>query len=146
VKDKRAVLSLAVAVVAALVWWSQSSGGSENRPANPGATTAVAPSLSPGGTDPQSGLPSVAVAALPSQARQTLDRIDSGGPFRYDQDGVTFGNFEAILPQRARGYYKEYTVETPGSPDRGARRIVAGDGGDFYYTDDHYNSFARIIR
>jgi ribonuclease T1 len=145
-KNKRAVLSLAVAVLAALVWWSQSGGGNENRPANPGATTSVAPSLSPGSTDPQSGLPSVAVAALPPEARQTLDRIDADGPFRYDQDGSTFGNFEAILPQHPRGYYKEYTVDTPGSPDRGARRIVAGDGGDFYYTNDHYNSFSRITR
>ena len=83
------------------------------------------------------------VAALPKEARETLALIKRGGPFPYKQDGATFGNFEKRLPMRARGYYHEYTVPTPGARDRGARRIVAG-GGEYYYTDDHYRSFRRI--
>jgi len=85
----------------------------------------------------------VPVAALPKEARETLALVKRGGPFPYRQDGATFGNFEKRLPIRARGYYHEYTVPTPGARDRGARRIVAG-GGEYYYTDDHYRSFRRI--
>ncbi len=86
----------------------------------------------------------VAVSELPKEARETLDRIQSGGPFPYPKDGAIFGNFERALPPRPRGYYREYTVPTPGARDRGARRIVVGRDGDLYYTDDHYNSFRRI--
>lgn len=96
------------------------------------------------GTDPASGLPYVAAADLPPEARDVLRRIDAGGPFAYEEDGGTFGNFEGLLPDHERGYYAEYTVDTPGSDDRGARRIVAGDGGELYWTADHYASFARI--
>ena len=81
---------------------------------------------------------------LPAEAQQTLELIRSNGPFPYRQDGSTFGNREKRLPQRAHGYYREYTVRTPGATDRGARRIVAGNGGEFYYTADHYRSFIRI--
>jgi ribonuclease T1 len=81
---------------------------------------------------------------LPAEARQTLELIKSNGPFSHKQDGGTFGNREKRLPQRANGYYREYTVKTPGAKDRGARRIVAGNGGEFYYTEDHYRSFRRI--
>jgi ribonuclease T1 len=95
-------------------------------------------------TDPESGLTVVAVADLPAEARDTLKLIDQGGPFPYSRDGVAFGNFEKILPKHDRGYYKEYTVKTPGESDRGARRIVTGNGGERYYTDDHYKSFRRI--
>ena len=95
---------------------------------------------------------SIAVADLPVEAQQTLKLIRSGGPFPYKQDGVVFGNREKQLPQRPRGYYREYTIKTPGSRDRGARRIVAGAGhsgnvrtsDEFWYSDDHYNSFRRI--
>ena len=83
--------------------------------------------------------------ALPAEARQTLALIKAGGPFPYQKDGSVFGNREALLPKRERGYYREYTVKTPGAKDRGARRIVAGRGGEFYYTADHYRSFRRII-
>jgi ribonuclease T1 len=86
----------------------------------------------------------VAVAELPPEARTTLDLIRKGGPFPYQKDGTTFGNFEKRLPLRERGYYREYTVPTPGAKNRGARRIVGGRDGDFWYTDDHYNSFRRI--
>lgn len=94
----------------------------------------------------------VALAELPAQARETLALIKRGGPFPYRKDGTTFQNREKRLPLRPRGYYSEYTVRTPGSRDRGARRIVAGKGqtgraatsGEYYYTDDHYETFRRI--
>jgi len=82
---------------------------------------------------------------LPEEARETIALIKKGGPFPHARDGVTFGNREKILPPRERGWYREYTVKTPGSKDRGARRIVAGRDGTLYYTDDHYRSFKRIL-
>ncbi|GAA1117747.1 hypothetical protein GCM10009630_14330 [Kribbella jejuensis] len=99
---------------------------------------------SSGDTDPTSGLKYVAVADLPQEAQNTLKLIDQGGPYPYSRDGVVFGNFEKILPKHDRGYYHEYTVTTPGEKDRGARRIVTGNAGERYYTDDHYKSFRRI--
>jgi len=99
-----------------------------------------------GSIDPESGLPLVPLSDLPPEAADTLALIDAGGPFPEAEDGGTFGNFEGLLPDRDRGYYKEYTVETPGSDDRGARRIVAGAGGELYWTADHYESFERISR
>lgn len=86
----------------------------------------------------------IALADLPPEARHTLVLIRAGGPFPYAQDGRTFGNRESLLPRRERGYYREYTVATPGARDRGARRLVAGKAGEFYYTADHYRSFQRI--
>ncbi|MCI3952775.1 MAG: ribonuclease [Burkholderiales bacterium] len=86
----------------------------------------------------------IAVAELPREARDTLALIRQGGPFPYDRDSAVFGNFERRLPPRSRGYYREYTVPTPGLKYRGARRIVAGRDGEYYYTDDHYQSFRRI--
>ena len=92
----------------------------------------------------------VALADLPVEARQTEQLIRSGGPFPYAKDCSVFGNRERLLPRERRGYYREYTVRTPGSRDRGARRIVCG--GDkpvapdaCYYTADHYASFRRIV-
>lgn len=98
-------------------------------------------------------LESITLAELPAEALRVLRLIQQGGPFPYPRkDGSVFGNFERRLPERARGYYLEYTVPTPGSRDRGARRIVAGQGssgdvtrsGEYYYTDDHYRRFRRI--
>lgn len=89
-------------------------------------------------------IPDVAAADLPQEARETLKLIRQGGPFPYERDGAVFGNFEKLLPQRERGYYREYTVKTPGAGNRGARRLVAGKNGELYYTDDHYQSFRRI--
>lgn len=94
----------------------------------------------------------IAGAALPREAHATLELIKAGGPFPYARDGSVFGNRENVLPRRERGHYREYTVRTPGARDRGARRIIAGSGasgdvrtsGEYYYTDDHYNSFRRI--
>ena len=87
----------------------------------------------------------ISISKLPLEARQTLALIKEGGPFPYQQDGKTFGNREGRLPKQKRGYYREYTVKTPGARDRGARRIVAGHPGEYYYSDDHYRSFRRII-
>jgi ribonuclease T1 len=94
-------------------------------------------------------VPDVALTALPAQAQETYALIRAGGPFPYERDGVVFGNREKILPAKARGYYHEYTVRTPGAKNRGARRIVCGGAktapDSCYYTDDHYQSFRRII-
>lgn len=86
----------------------------------------------------------IALAELPPEARGTLSLIKAGGPFPYSRDGATFRNREGLLPGRAHGYYREYTVRTPGARDRGARRIVAGSNGEYYYTHDHYRTFRRI--
>jgi ribonuclease T1 len=86
----------------------------------------------------------ISVENLPPEARQTLGLIKQGGPFPYRKDGTRFGNREGLLPAQSRDYYREYTVTTPGLNHRGARRIVAGDAGDYWYTADHYRSFKRI--
>jgi ribonuclease T1 len=91
------------------------------------------------------GLQTIALAVLPPEARETLILIEQGGPFPYRQDGQVFQNREGILPTKPRGYYHEYTVKTPGEDDRGARRIVTGEDGELYYTDDHYSSFKVIL-
>jgi len=88
----------------------------------------------------------IAVSQLPQEARETLRLIDQGGPFPYRKDGAVFANRERLLPGKPRGYYREYTVITPGARDRGARRIVGGRDGERYYTADHYRSFQRIVR
>ncbi|MFF9124998.1 ribonuclease domain-containing protein [Streptomyces sp. NPDC014889] len=88
---------------------------------------------------------SICYSALPSQAYDTLRLIDKGGPFPYSQDGAVFQNREGVLPKQSSGYYHEYTVVTPGSPDRGARRIVTGQKTrEDYYTADHYVTFKLV--
>ncbi|MGP3951822.1 ribonuclease domain-containing protein [Streptomyces sp. 7N604] len=87
----------------------------------------------------------ICYTALPSEAHDTLDLIEAGGPYPYPQDGTVFQNREGILPDQDAGYYHEYTVKTPGSPDRGARRIVTGEAAEEdYYTADHYDSFDLV--
>ncbi len=91
------------------------------------------------------------MAELPVEARRTEQLIRSGGPFPHAKDGTVFGNRERLLPRERRGYYREYTVRTPGSRDRGARRIVCGGAQPTspdacYYTSDHYSSFKRIVQ
>lgn len=151
------------------VWWIQSQGDddggsrAEDR-ASASSSPSVAPSRTPsptpgptrtpestpvegGGGFDDDGIAYVDLADLPPEAAETVELIDAGGPFPYPgKDGSTFGNFEGILPDRERGYYAEYTVETPGLDHRGARRIIAGDGGELYWTEDHYESFERIER
>lgn len=95
---------------------------------------------------PEGNLPTIAFARLPQEAQETIRLIDTDGPFPYDRDGIVFGNRERLLPIKAEGYYHEYTVITPGSSDRGERRIISGESGELYYTDDHYESFKRVIR
>ncbi|MBX7465527.1 MULTISPECIES: ribonuclease domain-containing protein [Streptomyces] len=88
---------------------------------------------------------SVCYSALPSQAHDTLNLIDQGGPFPYSQDGVVFQNREGVLPQQSSGYYHEYTVITPGAPTRGTRRIITGEKSqEDYYTADHYATFRLV--
>ncbi len=115
-------------------------------PSEPAGAGARSEGPRPGSVDPLTGLTWVSLDTLPPEAADTIDAIDAGGPFGYDQDGATFENREGILPDRPAGTYTEYTVITPGSPDRGARRIVAGDPGELFWTADHYDSFERIIR
>lgn len=105
----------------------------------PASTTAPAGSASMGG---DAALPPF----LPPAARDTLALIARGGPYPHRQDGVVFGNYEHRLPERPRGYYHEYTVDTPGARTRGARRIITGGTPPvaYYYTDDHYRSFRRF--
>ncbi len=97
----------------------------------------------------QAGVATVHVTELPRQGRETYELIRQGGPFPYDKDGAVFGNRERLLPAQKRGYYREYTVRTPGSGDRGARRIVCGGPARAphacYYTADHYASFRKIV-
>lgn len=109
-------------------------------PTIPPATTVARDTL----VDPESGLLFVDLNDLPPEAGATVALIESDGPFPYDQDGAVFQNREGILPDEPRGYYREFTVETPGSPDRGARRLVSGADGQLYWTEDHYDSFRRI--
>ena len=132
------LLLLAGAVM--LLGWLY-TGGAQDDPDRRGQATSVTE------TDPASGLPVVLLADLPPEAARTLELIDTGGPFpEPDHDGGVFENREELLPDQSRGYYREYTVPTPGSDDRGARRIVAGEGGELYWTADHYSSFSRIER
>jgi ribonuclease T1 len=146
-KSQRRLFGFVVLLVALFgFWWFQGAEGSQdgNRPSS---AAQGSPQHSTGADgSASSGLGHVAVAGLPREAQQTLQLIDAGGPFPYDRDGVTFENFEKLLPQEPRGFYTEYTVPTPGSDDRGARRLVVGDDGAFYYTDDHYASFRRVDR
>jgi ribonuclease T1 len=131
-----ALLAGLVLVVALLVVFLQ-----------PPAVAPPGPTGRPAGatTDPDSGLRVVSLAALPVEARDTVARIDRGGPFRYAKDGAVFGNRERLLPARPNGFYREYTVPTPGEDDRGARRIVTGDD-QLFYTADHYASFVLVRR
>ena len=86
----------------------------------------------------------VRLSELPREARDTIALIRKGGPFPYAKDGAVFGNREGLLPRQKRGYYREYTVKTPGVRTRGARRIVAAASGELFYSDDHYNHFRRV--
>ncbi len=128
----RLASALRLALLLTLAWACGFSA--QAREPSPGAATAA-----------------IALADLPAEARQTLALIRRGGPFPFPhKDGSIFGNFERRLPQAPRGYYREYTVPTPGLADRGARRIVAGGGDnvstsdEYYYTGDHYRTFLRI--
>ncbi|MFF8292167.1 ribonuclease domain-containing protein [Streptomyces sp. NPDC016309] len=109
------------------------------------ATAAPAPATAPASAPVATAVGDICYSALPSQAHDTLRLIEGGGPYPYPQDGTVFQNRERVLPSRTSGYYHEYTVVTPGSDTRGARRIVTGDAGrEDYYTADHYESFDLV--
>ncbi|MEI2779237.1 MAG: ribonuclease domain-containing protein [Tetrasphaera sp.] len=113
-------------------------------PKTASTTTSAPGSATRQSATPESGLATIAESQLPAEAQRTLALIRAGGPYPYAADDDVFENRERILPRRQRGYYREYTVQTPGSDDRGARRIVSGADADRYYTDDHYDSFRQI--
>ncbi|GAA5204838.1 guanyl-specific ribonuclease [Streptomyces thinghirensis] len=122
------------------------------RAARLGAAAAVLSALLVGGTvsattagAAPAAVGDICYSALPSQAHDTFDLIEQGGPYPFEQDGTVFQNREGILPSQSTGYYHEYTVITPGSDTRGARRIVTGDASqEDYYTADHYASFDLV--
>lgn len=128
---------------------SQSGDSVQNSGETDGDTSSDAePSGStdpPGTFDQLTDLAPIRIGELPPEAWTTLELIGSDGPFPYSKDGTVFQNREGILPQHPQGYYHEYTVKTPGASNRGARRIVTGDNGEFFYTGDHYESFAEIV-
>jgi guanyl-specific ribonuclease Sa len=133
-KWTRLAALLLLLLVAAQLWSGRSPGDGSGR------------------SGPSEAPPAAAVEStrhpsfLPPEAVITLELVERGGPFPYDRDGTVFQNRERRLPDQPRGYYREYTVETPGSPDRGPRRIVTGGNPPqvYYYTDDHYRSFRRV--
>ncbi len=136
---------LVLVAAALLVAWLLTGGGEDDSTGGT-ATDTSSSSLNTPSSEPDGGLATVQLADLPPEAARTLGLIDDGGPFPEDRDGVTFENREDLLPDQPMGYYREYTVPTPGSDDRGARRIVTGEAGELYWTDDHYGSFSRIER
>jgi ribonuclease T1 len=139
-----------VAAVAVLIfgWWEQRQSparpevavNATHAPAGSDATVETTPPPATTGTLADS----IGDATERRILLETLALIDRGGPFPYAKDGSVFSNRERRLPDRPRGYYREYTVPTPGEGDRGARRIVKGSGGETWYTRDHYGSFIRL--
>lgn len=130
---------------------STSGGAATGAVTATGSHQPIHPTASPAGRIPAGSasdgtMATVAVGDLPPEARTTIGLIASDGPFPYRQDGVVFQNRERQLPREPSGYYHEYTVKTPGSRDRGARRIIKARDGTLYYTSDHYRSFRRIIQ
>ncbi|GAA2720724.1 MULTISPECIES: ribonuclease domain-containing protein [Streptomyces] len=121
------------------------STGGHHKAERPRTPAAGAPA--PAGTPSWAkGMKTVSRSELPPEARRTLELIEKGGPFPYDKDGTVFGNHENRLPKQARGYYHEYTVPTPGSRTRGARRIITGEHTERYYTSDHYQTFEAVVQ
>ena len=115
------------------------------------APPATAPAAAVTSSAVDNGISDCAVVDLPPEAHEVIDDIEAGGPYEYPRnDGVTFGNREGLLPDEDSGYYREFTVETPGANNRGARRIITGgpderDPEHWYYTDDHYESFCEFV-
>lgn len=158
-----AVVGVVLLLVAAMTGLDLSGVGQPDPSAGPGAPASTSGSSSQAptspsaadrrdqeqvGTDvyPETGLAWVALDQLPPEAAEVVALIEDGGPFRHEQDGGTFNNLEGLLPERPRGWYREYTVPTPGEDDRGARRIVTGDDDRIvFWTGDHYDSFERIL-
>jgi ribonuclease T1 len=131
---RRPLLALIILILLLLIGYTirAVNDHSNSTPSRPTSTTSA-----PSGV-------SVPLSSLPKEAARTVVLIAQGGPFPYHQDGVVYSNLERQLPAKPSGYYHEYTVQTPGSPDRGTRRIVTGKDGQFYYTGNHYQSFVQV--
>jgi guanyl-specific ribonuclease Sa len=132
-------IALLLAVVVTVLQWIESRPPQVETHANDGVAAEAPPT---GDAARASRYPGF----MPPEAVATLEQIERGGPFPYDRDGSVFQNRERRLPGQPRGYYREYTVATPGASDRGARRIVTGGQPPevYYYTDDHYRTFRRV--
>lgn len=147
-RTRRPLLALALLIALLVIGYVVRAvdPGSDGPGGGSGASASSASSTVPSsGARESSASAGVALSSLPSQVADTVRLIRAGGPFRYPRnDGATFHNNERTLPRQSDGYYREYTVPTPGSPDRGPRRVVTGRNGQFYYTADHYASFRLI--
>lgn len=145
---RRPLIGLALLLALVTAAYLAGTGGDDRGRITPSAVspTAPTPSVSSSApvTDPLSRLPVVVLADLPPEAADTLALIAVDGPYPYERDGAEFLNREGLLPQRPAGWYREFTVPTPGEDDRGARRIVTADDGAAYYTGDHYDSFVVV--
>lgn len=141
-----ALIGLLVLVLGGWLVKDVVSNGSSATPAPSSSGTASArPQNAAKLPGADSGLPVKALSALPSQAADTWKLIGKGGPYPYPRnDGVVFDNREKVLPRKQSGYYHEFTVKTPGSPDRGARRLITGQAQELYFTEDHYASFVVV--
>lgn len=138
------LLALVALIVLLVVGYAVSAVHDGSPRSSTSASTASHGSAPRSGPASTGSVVEVPLSSLPPQVSTTVDLIIQGGPFPYRQDGVVFANAERHLPIEARGYYHEFTVPTPGSPDRGARRIITGLDDEFYYTADHYESFRRV--
>lgn len=145
------LLLLALLVGAMLLWLHRPLAPATQFSSGPALSGTATPRPAPSDGTARTGLDCPVSseplpAYLPREACDTLTRIVDHGPFLHRQDGVVFGNYEGLLPQEPRGYYHEYTVETPGADNRGARRIIVGGTPPevYYYTGDHYRSFRRF--
>ncbi|GHF58100.1 hypothetical protein GCM10018790_39890 [Kitasatospora xanthocidica] len=136
----KAAASPAAAATGTPAAGSQAPKPSAPKPSPPAGGTAPAGTWVP--ADP--ALADVCRTKLPSQAQDTLGLIAKGGPYPYNRDGIVFENRESRLPKKADGYYHEFTVVTPGSNDRGTRRVVTGTSGEQYWSADHYATFQEI--
>ncbi|WP_424184870.1 ribonuclease domain-containing protein [Actinokineospora sp. G85] len=143
---KRITGALVGLVLLVLLGWLTTITGEDSPPPPDPAATASS-TAAPRASTPRAanGMAVLGLTTLPEEARDTWALIEKGGPFPYPRnDGTTFGNREGRLPKQPGDYYKEYTVPTPGSRDRGARRLVTGESDEVYYTEDHYESFAVV--
>lgn len=133
---------LGLGAIVGLLW---AGGSNSTETASPATSASVTTTVGLAPTTPTTDLSTITIDQLPAQAVDTLRLITTDGPFPYSRDGVVFNNRERILPGQPKGFYREYTVITPGADDRGARRIVAADDGARFYTDDHYDSFREVV-
>ncbi len=140
-----ALIGLLVLVVGGWLLKDVFSGSSATPSTGTSSTSSTARPANAKLPGSDSGLPVKALSALPPQATDTWKLIEKGGPYPYPRnDGVVFDNREKVLPRKQSGYYHEFTVKTPGSPDRGARRLITGQAQELYFTENHYASFVVV--